>query len=190
MAGLAGCGSFPPPVQYKDPLSGIMPVSTTAFTVDALVRVEQPAGLIVSDNTESYLQFEKGGDTAAHNYGPMTNDVAVRDMNPKSFVDRIIYLLRSRYPNIELIDDMNAAARLGKKTVFVIDVQPVYGRYSGQTTKFDLAVFVFDSQRHPISKITGYGEAVIPYPATDFRVKESSSQALQELDRKMSQYLR
>jgi hypothetical protein len=185
-AGLAGC--LPPPPLYKDPLAGIMPVSPAVFPIDAPVTVEQPAGLIVSDNTELYLQYYIASDKAINgNFGSPDDDIH-RDMNPKFVVDRITYLLRSRYPNIELIDDMNAADRLRKKTIFVVDVQATFKQIAGQTTMFDFTVFAFDTQRRPVSKITGHGEAIVPLQtvAQNIGVQAAANQALQELDHKIT----
>lgn len=187
--GLSGC--LAPPPAYKDPLSGIVPISASAVPLNASIKVEQPIGLIVSDNTESYIEYQKSNTQVAQQFNVNgLNDDLMRDIDPKTLVDSVVSLLRKRYPKITLVDDMNAAAHAGMKSVFVIDVQAVMGNYSGQTTTVDLTLLAFDQQVRPASKITGHGAYVIPFPADSLHFREAATQALQDLDQKMTRYFR
>ena len=144
--GVTGC--IPPPPQYKDPLVGIVPISASAVPPNATVTIQQPAALIVSDNTEAYLEYQKSSNQViqAMNVAGANNGI-IRDMDPKSLIDGVISRLRKRYPQIALVDDMNAAASTQKKTVFVVDVQAAMGQIGGEITSVDLQVLTFDADR-------------------------------------------
>ena len=188
-ASLAGC--LAPPPQYKDPLSGIVQTSASAVPPNATIKVEQPIGLIVSDNTEFYIEYQKSNTQVAQQLNVAgSNNGFMKEIDPQALVNDIVSLLRRRYQKITLVDDMNAATHSGLKTVLVIDVQAVMGNYSFQTTKIDLTLVAFDQQAQPISRIVGHGEYAIPYPAFTLGFHEASAQALQQLDQNMTQYFR
>lgn len=186
---LAGC--LAPAPQYKDPLSGIAPISASVVPLNATIKVEEPIGLIVSDNTKSYIEYQKSNTQVFQQFNANGNyNDVMRDLDPKTLVDNVVALLRKRYPKITLVDDMNAAAHAGMKTTFVIDVQAVMGSHSGATTTVDLTLLAFDQQARPASKILGHGEYVIPFMADSLHFHEAAVQALQQLDQNMTLYFR
>ena len=189
-ASLAGC--LPPPPAYKDPLSGIMPIAASAVPQNAPVKVEQPAALIVSDNTEAFLQYATHSDQINKSAAFLVADNdALNDLDPRPVVSKVTALLKARYPQIELVDDMNAAQHANKRTVFVVDIKAVIGQIAGDATKVDITLLVFDPQRRAVSKIGGHGEVVMPFPATEsLHFQEASAQALRQLDQTMTRYFR
>lgn len=183
---LAGCLS-PPPV-YTDPFQGLLHQSSESVPVDAPATVQRPVGLILSDNVEALLQNAKRDEATFKSFGPLTNTVALADQDPKYIAGRLLPMLKSHYPDIELIQDFNEAT--AKKTVCLVDVKMVVGRGSFQKTTVDISIYVFDENRKPLTRIVGHGEGTVPFPATDMRIQPSVDAAIQQLSQKMSALLR
>ena len=118
------------------------------------------------------------------------NKMAEKDITPDLLVARVIALLKARQPDLELVDDLNAVRARGKKSAAVVDVRGVLGQRSGDRNLIDLAVVFFDERLQPISRVTGQGVSVIPYPAFDPGVTQAATQALQQLDGKLDGVLR
>ncbi len=180
---LSGCGA-PPPL-YGDPFLHLVDQRSATVPIDQPVKVEQPLGLIFSDNVELYLKYTKQGEDQLRSFGPLTNTVAAADIDPKFIAGRVLAMLKERYPDIELLHDFNEAIAKGKQSVCLVDIQVAIGRSSGGTTTVDLSTFFFDDSMSPKSRLTGHGSGTIPYPAFDTQVQSSTEQALAELKGKL-----
>jgi hypothetical protein len=180
---LGGCGPSAP--LYGDPFTRLVNQNSTAVPIDHRVKVEQPLGIIFSDNVELYLKYTKQGEDLLHSFGPLTNTVAAADIDPKFIAGRVLSMLKERYPDIELLHDFNEALDKGKKSVCLVDIQVVIGKSSGRTTTVDVSTFFFDSSMIPQSRLKGHGSGTIPYPAFDTQVQSSTEQALSELKGKL-----
>jgi hypothetical protein len=84
----------------------------------------------------------------------------------------------------------DAAAGSGKKAVCLVDIRTVPGGTSGHTTTVDATLYFFNTKMDAISKMSGHGEAVVPYPAISERIQPSTDAAVQQLDAKLSALLR
>lgn len=182
---LGGCISPPPP--YTDPFEGLLNQTSESVPVDAPVSVQQPIGLILSNNIESYFQNAKKDEALFKSFGPLTNTVALADQDPKFVAGRMLSMLRAFYPDIEIIHDFNQAKR--KKAVCLIDIQTIVGRSSFQKTTVDISAFFFDQNMKPVSRIVAHGEGTVPFPATDMRLQPSFDAAIQQLRQKFSTLL-
>ena len=95
-------------------------------------------------------------------------------------------MLKQHFPNSEVVHDFQQAVASGKKAVCLLDIQPTIGAGSFHTTMIDATIYFFDTRMNPVSKMSGHGEANIPYPATTTRVQELTDAALQQLDAKLT----
>ncbi len=183
---LAGCAATVPPPVYTDPFQGLVNQSAATVPADRPVTARQPLGLIFSDNLELYLRYVQVGDASLKSYGALTNTTAVADLDPKFVAAHVITMLKAHYPDIELLQDFNQAIATGKKGVWLVDIQPVLGQRSGQTTTVDIAAYFFDERMQPVSRLSGRGTAVLPYPAWDIGVQPATLAAVQQLDGKLT----
>jgi hypothetical protein len=183
---LTGCGTPIPPPAYTDAFQGLVNQSAATVPADRPVTMRQPLGLIFSDNLELYLRYVQAGDAELKSYGPLTNTTAVADIDPKFIAANVLTMLKSHYPDIELLQDFNQAIASGKKGVCLVDIQPVLGQRSGQTTTIDIVAYFFDERMQPVSRIAGRGTAVLPYPAWDIGVQPATRAAVEQLDGKLT----
>lgn len=180
--------SAPPP--YKDALVGLYQAPAESVPEDVPVRVVGPVGFVVSENAELYLEYIKTNLAKRDRQIFGGNRWADADIDPEFLVERAVALFKSRYPDMEMLDDLNAARRAGKKTTIILDVRVAAGKFSGHTTAVDLTALLFDSDLRPVSRVVGRGRAVMPWPATDYRVQQAAAKALQELNAKLNAVLR
>jgi hypothetical protein len=185
---LAGCGSGPPQPIYGDAFKNIYNQSASSVPVDKPATVQQPIGIILSDNVEAYFGFIQKSNEYWGKIVPasLTNNVAVADSDPHYISERVLTLIKRHYPTAALVHDFKEAVGTGKKGVFLVDIKPVLGGGSFKTTTVDISLYVFDAKMNPVSTVSGHGEGVIPYPATDGRIQVSTDAAIQQLDAKMS----
>jgi len=185
---LAGCIT-PDPPKYDDALAGLSSSVAANAPVGARASVRGPAALVVSENTEKMLEshetVEKGLRAQL-----LVNESAAQSRDPTHLVNKIVALVKTRVPNIELVDDLATASRRGKKSTIVVDLRSELGKLSGQRTNVAVTLVFMDERQRPVSRITGQGSAVIPYPAFSFGFQEAADQALQDLAAKMDAVLR
>ena len=187
---LTGCAATLPPPVYVDAFHGLLNRTSAAVPVDQPATVAQPLGLIFSENLEQYLKYIKAADVGLKSYGAFTNTNAVVDIDPKFIAGRVLIMLRAHYPSIVLVDDFNHAVSSGKKGVLLIDIQPVLGSLSGQTTTVTITAYVFNERMQPVSRISGQGSSVVPYPAWDVGLQPSIDGAIRQLDAKLTTHVR
>ena len=185
---LAGCATVPPPT-YKEPFSGILNMKAASVPADQPVNVAMPMGIIFTDNVEAYLKYSKEGQELIRSFGPLTNTVADADIEPTFVAGRVLSLLKSYYPDLELLPDFNQAVAKGKQGVCVVDIQMVAGAMSGDTTKIDISTYFFDANMAPVSRISSQGSGVIPYPAFDPQIQASTDAAIAQLKSKYNTLL-
>ena len=189
---LAGCGSGPPQPIYGDAFKNIYNQSAVSVPVDKPAAIQQPIGIIFSDNVEAYFGFIQKSNEYWGKIVPtsLTNNVAVADSDPHYISERVLTLIKRHYPSAVLVHDFKEAVGTGKKGVFLVDIKPVLGSSSFKTTTVDISLYVFDAKMNPVSTLSGHGEGVIPYPATDGRIQVSTDGAIQQLDAKMTALVR
>lgn len=191
-AALASCAGVPPP-QYQDPLAGLLNQSSATIPADAPVKIEQPVVAVMSGNVELYLKYVQQGIQSARDCASCIIGPTLQDMDPKAAAARIVGTLKARFPNVRLVDDLNEALRAGAKTVCVIDFQAVLGDHSGATTRADITTIFLDHEMRPISRISGHGSFVIPFPTLASPgpgLQKALTEALQELDGKFATLLK
>lgn len=188
---LAGCGSGPPLPPYSDAFKGLYNQSSTSVPADVSIRLQHPVGIILSDNVEVYIAWVKKSNEYWGTIIPasLTNDVALADANPNYVAAQFLDMLKRHFPNAQVVRDFNEAVGSGKKAVCLVDIRTVPGGTSGHTTTVDATLYFFDTKMDAISKMSGHGEAVVPYPATSERIQPSTDAAVQQLDGKLSALL-
>lgn len=184
----AACAPIEPP-RYVDPLAKLHNVPASSVPLDVPVKLQEPVGLVVSENGELFLNYAAAGETGLRS-AMIVNETASKDLDPKYVVNQIVGLLKRRYPRIDLVEDLASARKIGKKGVFLVDIQTTIGQSTGQTTTVQLTLIIVDAKQTPISRITGTGQGVLGYPAFDARVKQASDMALQQLEAKLALVLR
>jgi hypothetical protein len=185
---LAGCGAGPPPPVYSDAFKGIYNQSATSVPADVSVKVQPPVGVILSDNVEAYFAFIQKSNEYWGTIIPasLTNTVAMSDSDPRYISQHVLDMLKRHYLTATLVHDFKEAVGTGKKAVFLVDIKAVIGQGSFKTTTVDISVYAFDAKMNPVSVVSGHGEGVIPYPATEMRVQSSTDTAIQQLDGKIT----
>jgi len=180
---LGACGPARP--IYSDPLANIVNANSGAFIADAPVKKAEPFGFILSDNVERFVDYINRSNATLMSYGVLSNTEAVREGNPRFLADLVVNQLKSRYGDIELVNDLNEALQKRKKSVAVIDIQVQLGFGSGSKTRVEIGLLFFDENFKPVSKISAGGSATIPWPADTFRFRNAAEQASGELARKL-----
>ncbi len=187
---LAACAGAGPAPVYADPFQGLLNQSSSTVPIDRPITVQQPIGLIFSNNVETWFRYVSKGQESAKAWGSLTNYVVVADVDPHFVASRVVAMLKVHYPNIELVQDFNEAIATGKKSICLVDMQPVSGGVSGGTTTVDITAFFFDAKMQPVTKMSGHGSGVVPYPAWDIRLQPSTDAAVAQLDQKISALVR
>ncbi len=188
---LVGCGSGPPLPPYNDAFKGLYNQSGTAVPADVAIQIQRPVGVILSDNVETYIAWVKKSNEYWGTIIPasLTNDVALADANPNYVAAQFLDMLKRHFPEAQVVRDFNEAVGSGKKAVCLVDIRTVPGGTSGHTTTVDATLYFFNARMDPVSKISGHGEAVVPYPATTERIQPTTDAAVQQLDAKLSAFV-
>lgn len=187
-AALAGCVSAPPRPTYGDAFTGLYNQSAASVPADVPVRIQHPVGVILSDNVETYIDWMKRVDEAVHQAIPssLINTVAEADANPNYISAQFLDMLKRHFPDAQVVRDFNGAVGSGKKAVVLLDLQPWIAGRSGETTTVDATLYFFDAQMNPVSKMSGHGEAVTPFPATSSMVQPSTDAAVRQMDARIT----
>jgi hypothetical protein len=187
-ASLAGCAG-PPPPNYSDAFKGIYNRNSASVRADVPVSVQQPVGIIFSDNVEAYFGFIKDSNEywSARIPSSLTNTVVIADTDPRYLGARLLAMLKGHFPNSSVIKDFNQAVATGKRAVIVIDLRmKPMEPYGDRSIKLDLDAYFFDARMNPISKLSGHGEHYVPYASMDAGVQKVINAAVQQLDAKIS----
>jgi hypothetical protein len=187
---LAGCASnAPQPPVYGDAFKGIYNQSAASVPADVPVSVQQPVGIIFSDNFENYIAFIKKADAYWTGIVPasLTNNVARADADPQYLSGRILAMLKRHFPNSEAVKDFPEATSSGKRAVCLVDLRmKPMEPYGDRTTKVDIIVYIFDAKMNPVSRLAGHGERYVPFGAGDAGVQVAIDGAVQQLDDKVT----
>jgi hypothetical protein len=186
---LAGCSLGPPPPVYGDAFNGLYNQSSVSVPADKPVTVQQPVGIIFSDNVEAYFQHIKNSNEYWGKIVPtaLTNNVVIADTDPNYFGGRVLAMLKRHFPDGEVVKDFNQAVLSGKKAVCLVDIQPrPLQPYGDRTTKIDVIAYFFDAQMNPVSRMSGHGERYVPIGAGDAGIQVSIDGAVQQLDAKIT----
>lgn len=189
---LSGCvGSGPPLPTYDDAFKGVYNQSAAAVPADVPVRVQHPVGIILSDNVEAYIGWVKKSKEYWASVVPasLTNDVAIADGDPDYIASQFLTMLKRHFPEAQVVKDFNTAVGTRKKAVLLLDIRTVPG-ISGQTTTVDATAYVFDAGMTPVSKLSGHGGTVVPFPATSSQIQPTTDAAVRDLDAKLSALVR
>jgi hypothetical protein len=185
---LGGCGSGPPQPPFNDAFAGLYNRSAATVPAEVPVRLSRPLGVILSDNVEAYVAWVKKSNEYWGRIVPtsLTNDVALADIDPNYIAAQVLAMLKRHFPEAQVVRDFNEAVSAGKKSVCLLDIRPVPGGPSFSTTKVDITAYFFDVSMNPVSKMSGHGEAVVPYPATSERIQPSTETAVGEIEAKIN----
>ena len=189
---LSGCaGSGPPLPTYEDAFKGLYNQSAAAVPADVPVRLQHPVGIILSDNVEAYISWVKKSNDYWASVVPasLTNNVALADGDPDYIAAQVLGMLKRHFPEAQVVKDFNEAVGSEKKAVLLVDIRTVPG-ISGQTTTVDATAYVFDASMTPVSKMSGHGGTVVPFPATTSQIQPTTDAAVRQLDAKLSALVR
>ena len=192
LVALAGCVSGPPLPTYGDAFKGLYNQSAATVPADVAVRVQHPVAIILSDNVELYIDWLKRTDEAIHRAIPdsLINTVGEADANPNYISAQFLDMLKRHFPEAQVVRDFNAATSAGKKAVALLDIQAVVAGTTGGKTTVDAALYFFDAEMNPVSKVSGHGEGTIPFPATTAMVQPSTDAAVKQMDTKIAALVR
>jgi hypothetical protein len=169
--------------KYVDSLSTLKDTSAASVPLDVPVTAGSSIALVLGANIE--LVLKQGDDRKGlYTMFGMGQSAAAKEDNPQYLVTNAISTLRLKYPRIEPVDDLAAAAQRKFSTTIVVDFRAVFGQMSGQTTSATITVIFLDENQKPISRFETSGSGVIPYPATTTRFREAADTALAEFREK------
>lgn len=79
------------------------------------------------------------------------------DLDTKTAVQRVVNVLKERYPWIELMDDVATAQQRNVSLTLVVDIRAIVGGglFNADTAQID--VIVFDENRKPFSRVSVEG---------------------------------
>ena len=181
---LSACGPQAPP--YQDPLADISGARIGDVPVDAPVRAGTTVAYTVGSNVERWLKYVDEGNKYAASVGASQQLLAAG--NPQNVINGAVAILRRRYPDIQLVDDLATAARRHIATTFALDIQSKWGALPGSEITSDIAIIAFDAQQHPVSRISGHGVSIVrPYVTPD--PLEAPQKAIAELSAKADRLL-
>jgi hypothetical protein len=182
----------PPPPKMVDAFTNVYNGSSAAVPANAPVVVQEPVGPIFSENVEAHIGAIKDANEYWGKIVPasLTNTVGQADNNPLYFSGKILELLKRRFPTASPVNDFNEAIQQRKRAVILVDFRMEYGMRSGQTSKMDIDLYVFNSAMNPVSKLNGHAEFTIPYPAVHTGMQQMTNQAIGQLDGKMNALVR
>ena len=184
-----GACAGPPPPTYTDAFEGIYNQSAASVPANVPVSLQQPVGIIFSDNVERYIGHAKESKAYWAGVVPesLTNKVVLADADPTYFAGRVLGMLKSHFPNAQVVHDFNQAVATGKKGVCLIDLRPkLMEPYGDRNTRIDIDAYFFDAAMNPVSKLSGHGEHYVPIGSMDAGIQVSTDAALRELDGKIT----
>jgi hypothetical protein len=193
VATLTACAGPPPPTYSSDAFKGIYNQSSASVPADVPISVQQPVGIIFSDNVETYFGYIKDATEywAQRIPSSLTNNVVIADTDPRYFGGKVLAMLKGHFPDSTVVKDFNEAVASGKKAVIVIDLRvKAMEPYGDRTTKYDIDAYFFDARMNPVSKLSGHGEYHVPYASASGGAQISIDAAVAQLDAKIGALLR
>ena len=188
LAGCAAGGNGPPPPAYADAFSGLYNQSAAAVPADAPVQVQQPVAILFSNNVEKWFQYVKETNAYWASVIPssLTNTAVIADNDPNFVGGRVLEMLKRRYPNSEYVGDFSKAVASGKRSAVLVDVLPkAMEPYGDRTTRVDIALYFFDANMNPVSRVTGHGEYRVAYAEMTGGMQKCVDTALAEIEKKL-----
>ena len=183
---LAGCSSDTPEI---DPLTGLSPVLSTAAPLDAPVRVERPVALVPSENSAKEL----AGYDKFMAESPVTRALVPADIlksgDPRSFINATVAVLRRRFGDLVLVDDLATARRRGFRTALVLDLRSHHLVSAFDENRATITVVVLADSRQPVSRIVAQGTSRTTYGSMDPHWNEAVNMAVANLEAKVSALL-
>jgi hypothetical protein len=167
---------------YSDPLTGLYNLPATSVPNDVPVdyytpgasHTGRPASRAVLtmaivpganfDRLQAYFDKKKSA-----------------DLNTTVTVQRVVDVLKERYPWLELMDDLATAQQRNVSLTLIVDIRAMLGGMFG-TTVCQLDVIVFDEQRKPLSRLAVEGRSSGGF-------QEALTDALDKLQTKAKAYL-
>jgi hypothetical protein len=185
LVALLPAGCLPPPPKYSDPLSELQLKPGTSGPLNAAAQAGPTIALVFGSNIERVLTHKEQRNEVLKAF-PGTSEV-IADQDPQPLITGAVTTLRLRYPRLEPVDDLNAAASRKFATTIVLDFQVVIGNMSFQETTATITAIMLDGTETPVSRIETSAKRTVPWPNTGARFREASDSALGEFSRKVNQ---
>jgi hypothetical protein len=179
----AGCDTAPP--FYIDPGARLADVPGGDAPLDKPAHVAPPVALVASAPTRRLLRSSEPPRVATGAAPGLNTVIAVAaDADPQYFVSAAMGVLRKRWPDLVLVDDL-PAAREGKfQTTLVLDLR-AYQPASADTDHADITLVVMDATQKPLSRILAQGTS----NTFSAHFRDAVDAAAQQLEQKISQLL-
>jgi hypothetical protein len=179
----AGCDTAPR--AYTDPTSGLVDVPGGDAPLDKPVQVEPPVALVASAGSKKLLRAPAPPAAAASGTAPGVRVAAATAVDPQYFVATAVGVLKRRWPDLALVDDL-PAAREGKfKTTLVLDLRAYRPTTESDTNRADITLVVMDATQKPLSRILAQGTG----NAFDARLRDAIDAAAEQLQQKIDKLL-
>jgi hypothetical protein len=191
---LGACaGSGPQPPVHVEAFTNLYKQSATTVPADVPVVVQQPVGVIFSDNFESWFKYVSDSNAYWGKIVPasLTNTVVQADTHPAFISGRVLEVIKRRFPTAEVVKDFPQAVSSGKKAVILVDLRarPMQP-YGDRTTRIGIDFYFFNAQMTPVSKISGDGQRNVPMGGVDGGVQVAVDGALQQIEARMNAVVR
>ena len=191
---LCACaGSGPQPPGHVDAFTNLYKQNATTVPADVPVVVQQPVGVIFSDNFESWFKYVSDANAYWSKIVPasLTNTVVQADTHPAFISGRVLDVIKRRFPTAEVVKDFPQAVSSGKKAVILVDLRarPMQP-YGDRTTRIGIDFYFFDARMTPVSKISGDGQRNVPFGGADGGVQVAVDGALQQIEARMNAVVR
>lgn len=180
---VAGCDATPP--AYSDPAAGLADVPGGDAPLDKAVHVEAPVALVASAGSKRLLRSAQPPVTAAAGTAPGVRVAAAAEADPQYFVATAMNVLKNRYPDLTLVDDLPAAREAKVKTTLVLDLRSYRPTASSETNHADITLVVMDATQKPLSRILAQGTS----NAFDARLRDAMDAAAGQLQQKIEKLL-
>ena len=191
---LCACaGSGPQPPGHVDAFTNLYKQNAATVPADVPVVVQQPVGVIFSDNFESWFKYVSDANAYWGKIVPasLTNTVVQADTHPAFVSGRVLEVIKRRFPTAEVVKDFQQAVSSGKKAVILVDLRarPMQP-YGDRTTRIGIDFYFFNAQMTPVSKISGDGQRNVPLGGVDGGVQVAVDGALQQIEARMNAVVR
>jgi hypothetical protein len=183
---LAGCSYDP---HYQDPLAKLTNVPAASVPLDVPVRVEQPVALVPSENSAAIIQAAHEAAEALAPWRGIISDHIWAEGDPQYMLNAAVAVLRRRYPQIVLLDDLATARQRGMRTAFVLDIQVHHLTSAFDTNTVDILLIALDANQRPVSRFVGHGTSSTNYGSMDPHFDQAVVRAVQDFDAKAGQLL-
>ena len=114
---------------------------------------------------------------------PGQGDGIAEDIQIQPILLRAVYIVKQRYPWLELMDDIAMAQERNVSLTLVMDIRSRLGAKAGDPTTVEVEVIVFNDKRQPISRVETSGSAIAGGGGI-YGFRGAAGQALDALDEK------